>query len=979
MIYNIKCDIITKHKRVCMNVLPKFLVGIGASAGGLEALEEFFRSVTPLPDVSFVIIQHLSPRHKSLMPELLRRYTKIPIETITDKQSLKANKIYLMPAGASVMLENNLFKLTPRDDHEFILPIDIFFASLAESYQRSAIAVILSGTGSDGSRGVTAVNTSGGVVFAQSPESAKFDGMPMSAINSGVVDVSGTPTHLATRLYDYLIKLPIAINTYENESQGEDTDTDMISNILMMLERKTGIPFQQYKSATILRRIERRMQIQHLSDLADYYKLLISSGSEIDLLKREILIPVTSFFRDQAVFERLESDIIPTILDNIGDKESIRVWSAGCSTGEEAYSIAMLFFEAFERRQKWYRLKIFATDVNEHNLAIAGTGAYPESIIREVSPERLQRFFNKYGGQYYIDRNIRASVVFAKHDLLKDPAFTRMHMVLCRNALIYFKQKAQDLALSRLTYAAKGGYLVLGSSESIGNVSVRYDSIDSKLKIFKCHQSNGYEGLLSSDVLSVGHYDGQDYRRSSPSNKSLLNLANQQLLDDYARPSLLISAKGEILHVFGKAQRYLQMPSGPVQMLVSKTLLPELSAMAQALVFKCHRDDIAISSSEVLLDIDKLVYVTMKVRPLKCEGFTYLLVSFEERDYQDQQENHHSNQAYQNKDKTTNFDRVAILQQELDATRESLQATIEELETSNEELQATNEELMASNEELQSSNEELQSVNEELSTVNAEYHEKVHLLNNLNADLECMSKAVGIATVFLDKHLHITRFTPEIMTIFKLRDSDVGRPLTEMKTMLTSDQLDYDLKQAQSKNQMIERKVMTIDGRDLIMRIIPYPIEDSVHIGLVISFIDVTHVQELHRLQAIIDSLKAHIVVLDINGNISMLNKSWLRFAKANGDPKMNKSGIGSNYFEACLAEIKGVADASAKIAHDGIKAVIEGTKPSFSYIYPCHSLTVKRWFLMEVSAVHGLDDMVVVVAHTNISDIYQDGVDSDR
>ncbi|MEY8714967.1 CheR family methyltransferase, partial [Francisella philomiragia] len=483
-----------------------YIVGIGASAGGLEALEHFFKKNSKInKNVVFVVIQHLSPTHKSLMPELLKRYTDLPIKIIKDREKIVPRVIYLMPAGTTVEISENRFRLTPRKTHEFSLPVDVFFSSMAKSYKKKAIAVVLSGTGSDGTRGCLAVNSAGGFVLVQDPNDAKFDGMPASAINTGVVDVVTAADELDAKIAEYIQKPDIKLfdideTMFDKQAVSGDQAFD---EVLRLLLQYTGVSFSDYKPATVLRRIERRMQINSVTKLEQYCHFLADNPEEILLLQREILIPVTSFFRDDKSFEVLRIKVVNKIIEDTAPKEPIRVWCAGCSTGEEAYSLAILFLEAFDKMRIWHPLKIFATDVNEQNITVAGIGAYPESIANEVSKERLERFFDKKGSQYVVKRDLRSSVVFAKHDLLKDPAFTKMHLVSCRNTLIYFKAAAQKNALTRLTYAAgNGGYLFLGSSETISNIDVDYKVVDNKSKIYQCFAVAGLTNKLIRSTLT---------------------------------------------------------------------------------------------------------------------------------------------------------------------------------------------------------------------------------------------------------------------------------------------------------------------------------------------------------------------------------------------------------------------------------------------------------------------------------------------
>ncbi|MEY8715408.1 PAS domain-containing protein, partial [Francisella philomiragia] len=455
----------------------------------------------------------------------------------------------------------------------------------------------------------------------------------------------------------------------------------------------------------------------------------------------------------------------------------------------------------------------------------------------------------------------------------------------------------------------------------------------------------------------------------------LVVLAERELLGAYAQPSLLLSSSNDVLHIFGKAQKYLTVPSGPVSMELNKILHPHLVSSALALVFKAQKDHISLQSDLINLKINQEeCFLCLHVRPIDYNGAVNTLLSFEEK--QIDQEGANVTSQILNLD---DLSRVELLQQELTATRERLQATIEELETSNEELQATNEELMASNEELQSANEELQSVNEELSTINSEYQEKLYILNRLNADLDCMMQAVGNATIFLDHHLLITRFTPESVNLFRLRDSDIGRPITDVKNTFDCEYFDDDIFLAQRKKATKSRQIKSDDGKQYLMKIFPYQLDDSNKIGVVISFTDISHVIDLRRLQAVMDALSAHMVVLNVKGDIVMVNKAWQKFAQANSDNSICQSGIGVNYIQSCLDEYQGVEDNYAIKAKRAILKVLDGSEHREQIIYPCHSPTEQRWFMMDINAIRGIDDLAVVISHINVSHLLDNGQFSDE
>ena len=960
-----------------------YVVGIGASAGGLEALEEFFKHCPCNTGAVFVVIQHLSPDHKSMMSHLLARHTRMPVVMVENDMPIVADHVYLIPPGAVMRIGSGNLYLTPKSPHGLTLPIDIFFNSLAEAYNSRTVGVVLSGTGSDGTRGAVAINAAGGLLLAQDPKLAKFDGMPRSVISTGVVDAVLPASELATRLLAHIRNLP-----YEAHddlplaaTRAPLSPDSAFAAIMQRLQQVGEIDFNDYKPATVLRRIERRMQVRHATSLASYFDLLEQERSEVLTLRRELLIPVTRFFRDPESFETVANKAIKDIMANAHSSDTIRVWTAGVSTGEEAYSLGILFLEAFDRERRWPNLKIFATDVNPQNIELAGMGQYPESAAVELSPERLERYFVKAGSTYAVTAELRRCIVFARHNLLTDPPFTRMDLVSCRNTLIYFKPQAQTQALKRLQYALKpGGYLFLGSSESLSREMMGFSTMSSTHKLFK---RTGNSQPVLFNIGASSHYPASDIKiKKHPTHHAatavdgpVIDYGLAALLDSYAPPAILVNDRHEAVHLFGNVQPYFQVRQGSASLEISRILPDILIPVAAALLFKAGKDGDVLTSDTIRVPFghEDARSVKLTARPLKMEREErFLLLCFEELPDQNTAS---TATTPINVDAETTA-RLDTLERELAATRESLQATIEELETSNEELQATNEELMASNEELQSSNEELQSVNEELNTVNAEFQEKMVMLNRVNADLESMAKAVGVATVFVDHELHVTRFSPDAISIFKLREYDIGRPLDDITHTLKYPSLMEDLRNTLLTERMIQREVLSSDGRLYLARILPYRIPSNATIGVVATFVDVSVFRDLQRLQAIIDALPEHVVVLDHDGTIALVNAAWSRFARANGDTQMRHSGPGANYFSACQTSEEATDGRIAHQALQGVRAVLEGSKTGFSIQYPCHSPTEKRWFMMHVAPVIG-QEFGAVVSHIDISSWYDDNAEA--
>lgn len=950
------------------------VVAVGASAGGLEALEKLFDGLSCDSGASFVIIQHLSPDHKSMMANLLSRHTRMPVVMVEQDMPIEPNRVYLIPPGAIMHMGEGKLNLTPKNPRTLTLPIDVFFKSVAAHYGERCVGVVLSGTGSDGTRGAAAINDAGGFLIAQEPLDAKFDGMPRSVIATGLVDAILPVDQIGARLLAHITNQPIvqaavALDTQAGRAMALSPEA-ALNGILHLLLQIGGIDFQEYKAGTVMRRIERRMNVRQVTSLETYLDLLGDDRNEVLTLRRELLIPVTSFFRDTEAFDILSRQVIEPLVAKKQPGESIRVWMAAVSTGEEAYSVAMLFLEAFDQLKHWPTLKIFATDVEQQNIEAAGAGTYPESIAAEVSPQQLERFFVKKGNSFVVKNELRQCIVFARHNLLTDPPFTRMDVVVCRNALIYFRSTAQERALKRLQYALlPGGHLFQGSSESLGELQKDFTPVSARHKIWEMIRPLSYPLEVSRNA-GYGYAVPLTASQKSRPGRLKPNAIEQgftALLKAFAPPAaILVNARHELVHSYGEVHRFLQLREGHASLDMNRILPDPLVPVAVALVFKAGREGASVTSDRLKFTTPEgePEYLRLSAWPVEeVEGERLTLLAFEQV--------HATAPSLSDTAHTIDLDsetaeRMEVLERELSATRESLQATVEELETSNEELQSTNEELMSSNEELQSSNEELQSVNEELNTVNAEYQEKIDILNRLNADLDNMAQAVSAGTVFVDEHMHLTRFSPDATHIFRLRDSDVGRPLDDLAHTLLYPELIADLTRTLKDELKVEKEIRGINGLHYFVRMLPYKVPSSSVKGAVITFMDVTALHEVSRLQHIIDSLAEHIAVLNSAGVITLVNAAWRQFAIDNGDPTLAHSGPGINYLEVCK-DLHQVPDPTALAAQRGLREVLEGRSPHFSLEYPCHSSCEERWFVMHVSAVGG-EQTGAVVSHVNIT-----------
>ncbi|GAB4444126.1 MAG: hypothetical protein Kow0031_26520 [Anaerolineae bacterium] len=819
-----------------------FIVGIGTSAGGLEALEKFFSNVPVDSNMAYVVIQHLSPDYKSHMVELLSKYTPLAVHEVRDGMTVKPNNIYLIPRRKNMTIFKGQLYLVDYDrSHGLNLPIDIFFESLAEDQGEKAVGIVLSGTGSDGTRGIRAIKEKGGMVLAQD-ESARFDGMPRSAISTRLVDYIAAPEEMPINLLNY-IKHPCLANDPVSQPQiAEDEVT--LGKLFAILRNHTEIDFSDYKPNTILRRIGRRMSINQIDELADYVDYLQHSPGECQTLFKEFLIGVTRFFRDPEAFNVIKQQVLPQLISGRKRHDQIRIWAPGCSTGEEAYSLAILFHEYMEQSGNFVDVKIFATDIDRKALDYASHGIYPESVTADISSERLQNYFVKKGDTYQVLRHIRGSVVFAYQNLIKDPPFSKMDLISCRNLLIYLQPVLQKKVLDVFQFALKpGGYLFLGNSETIGNSLSSFSIFSNRWKIFQ------YEGNSSlpihphtaPTVTDKTPVAVQDYRMPRTVDDwrgadSVLRGVVEHLMP----PCVVIDDNYMVIHAFGEVQPFLQAPTGyRVSLNVLNMVRDELSLPLSTALHRTAQEQQPVYYRNIKLVDDAVVkHINLTTQPFWERNHRQLLilVSFELVESTPAADD--DSEDF-NLKKTVNL-RIENLEQELQYTRENLQATIEELETSNEELQATNEELLAANEELQSTNEELQSVNEELTTVNTEYQLKIRELTNLNNDINNLFSSTNIATVFLDANLCVRKFTAAAQRDFNLLDQDIGRPIKHISHNLVDLDIVRLAEQVMETVTPQEQEVQNNNGEWFIIAVHPYVTHANLVDGVIVTQVEIT-------------------------------------------------------------------------------------------------------------------------------------------
>jgi two-component system, chemotaxis family, CheB/CheR fusion protein len=837
---------------------PSHVVGIGASAGGLSALEQFFDNMPTETGMTFVIIQHLSPDFKSLMDDLLSRHTSMPIHRVTNGIELHPDSIYLIPPKTNMTIREEKLYLTEKvaNPHNE-LPIDIFFNSLAEDAGARAVGVVLSGTGSDGSRGIAAINRCGGLVVVQSPESAQFDGMPRSAIATGVGDFILPPDRIPRMLAEYAVS-PLMVRSRMEHALEVFEDEGEFAAIFALLRRNYKLDFSKYKGSTVGRRIRRRMEFRQIPEVSDYTAILSGDQGELDLLYKDLLIGVTEFFRDRQAFQFLEEEVIPRLFAELTPGDDLRVWSAACATGEEAYSLAILLAEAAEKCGFIGKVTIFATDVHKNSLDVASQGLYDRQRLTNVTHERLTKFFKKEGNDLFrVSSELRKMVVFAAHNLLSDPPFTRLDLVCCRNLLIYFQPEVQERVISLFHFALKkDGTLFLGNSEGLGPFASEFETLASQHRVFR--KMRDLKLSLNLDANRIERREPSIPVAAFPGGSCRSVSLDRQLMADYDTllrrhipPGVLIDEKRHIMHYFGNVAEYLKVPEGRAEQNILALAEDNLHlALTTALQRADSSRQLAVTRNVRIRKGDGEFLIDLYVAPLPDEKShtTHYHVYFERvRPVESLpcQQGGEPRSETRFDAETDLRQHLADLEMELQSTRENLQTTVEELQTSNEELQTTNEELLASNEELQSTNEELHSVNEELYSVNSEFERKNLELKQLNNDHENLLTSTDIGTVFLDRTLRIRKFNPAIASFFKLLPQDVGRPIDHIAYHLSQqEEMLADINRVLNNGAPVVTEEETRDHTWLLRKIMPFRTETGQVEGVVITFTDITCVKE---------------------------------------------------------------------------------------------------------------------------------------
>lgn len=826
--------------------VPTRIVGIGASAGGLAALEQFFEQVPGDSGLAYVVIQHLAPTEKSLLVELLQRVTTLPVREASARLRIEPNCVYVIPPDRELSVAGGILRSAqPADPRGLRLPIDVLFSSLARDQGDRAIAVILSGMGADGTQGLASIKALGGLVLVQQPDSAQFDSMPSSAIATGLADIVALPADLPRRILACVAQ-PRPAPAVELSGAGA------LERIVALLLHGTQHDFSLYKPSTLLRRMERRMAIHALTSLSDYADFLRDNRGELDLLFKELLIGVTRFFRDAPVWEQLADRTLPELLGRRTNGQKLRAWIVGCSTGEEAYSLAMVFAEVLERMPQYgdCTLQIFASDLSPDAIATARRGQYPATIADDVSPARLTRFFTAHDSHYRIAKPIRDCVLFAQHDVILDPPFTRLDLLSCRNLMIYFDAALQRWLLPLFHYTLQpGGVMLLGSSETVGRFERLFAPIDAKLRLYLRLDDRGGDRPMAQPFppLSPNKKDAlvPPPALTTPHADALQAAADQMLLQVHAPPAVVVNKAGDIVYITGHTGKYLEPAAGKANLnfhaMVREGLRAPISdALERALTQRepIHLHGLPAPGAQGASRVD--VTVQALHEPAALDGM--VMVVF--RDVGDRP----AGRPRRKTEGTAESEPGDALQQyrdELQLLREEARASREELQSANEELQSTNEELQSTNEELTSSKEEMQSMNEELQTINVELQTKLDDLALAQSDMKNLLNSTDIAMLFLDQGLNVRRYTDRASTLINLRDSDIGRPLSDLTTSLEYGALHEDVRDTMRTLKFSEKQIRTGDGRWFSVRIMPYRRLDNVIDGAVITFVDITAIKEL--------------------------------------------------------------------------------------------------------------------------------------
>jgi two-component system, chemotaxis family, CheB/CheR fusion protein len=861
------------------------IVAIGASAGGIKALQSFFAALPADTGMIFVVILHLSPEHESALAELLQHHTTMRVLQVTRQVTMEPDHVYVIPPARQLSVEDGVLTVADFDEPRGQrAPIDYFLRALAKQHSETA-AILLSGTGADGSLGIKAIKEGGGLLLVQDPQEAEYDNMPRNALATGLVDVVAPVRQLVEELVVYQQNKETVQRATEPDALSDEGE-DKLQRILAYLRVKVGHDFNQYKRPTVLRRIRRRMQLTHTSDLAEYLQLVRQEEDEAQLLFQDLLIGVTSFFRDPEAFQSLEKQVLPNLIADKGGSDTIRVWSVGCATGEEAYSLAMLLLEQTGSQEDSPAIQIFATDLDEQALEMARQGTYPETIAADLTEERLNRFFIKQEGHYRIRAEVREQVLFAPHNLLSDPPFSRLDLICCRNLLIYLQRELQEKVLEIFYYALRpDGCLFLGTAESAEGASELFESVNKKQRLYRRRARVGAPPVLPTLPLTPSRLTPAPSRPVAPASPRRLDgEIHREMLEAYAPPSALVDEDFTVLHLSDTVGRYLLHPGGVLTHDIIKLVRPELQVELRAALYHSFEQQRAIVTRPLHIQFNgtpSVVYLTVRPHPVE-DGKRLALVLFIE------DESKTGNEALLEQNEAVQRLEVELKQayDRLQSMREEHETSEEELKASNEELQSINEEYKSTLEELETGKEELKSINEELQTINQELKNKVEEVSQAHSDLQNLFAATEIATLFLDRELRIKRYTPRISELIDVMPGDRGRPVTHLKPKMNYVTLEDDAKAVLQHLTPVEREVLNDEGRSFLVRMRPYrTVEDRIN-GVVLTFVDITQRKQMEDelqlakeyAESIVDSVREPLLVLESTLHIRSANESFYHF-----------------------------------------------------------------------------------------------------
>ncbi|MHB1117359.1 CheR family methyltransferase [Sideroxydans sp.] len=878
------------------------IVCLGASAGGLEAFEQFFRHAATDSGMAYVLVSHLDPDHVSILTEILQRTTRMTVSEAEDQMVIAPDHVYVIPPNRDMTIFHGTLQLSlPDQPRGQRMPIDAFLRTLADDRGESSFGIILSGTGTDGTLGLRAILGAGGVTLAQEPASAKYDGMPMSAINAGYATLVLPPEKMPQalqaakrRLGDTSAKIP---------TDPAPKSASGTNRILMQLRTSTGHDFSLYKKSTIGRRIERRMLQHDIADTEIYARFLKEHPAETQILFKELLINVTSFFRDPEAFDVLRSEVLPKLFQDKPDGYVFRVWVAGCASGEEAYSVAILLRELMEETRPEFKIQLYATDLDDDAIAIARAGVYPPNIAQDISPERLRRFFTKEPSGYRVKKDIREMVVFAVQNVIKDPPFTKLDLLCCRNLMIYLEPELQNRLIPAFHYALKpGGVLFLSPSESIGNHTDLFAPINRKWKLYSAIHSIASKRAMLIDGLNLASekiVKAPEEKTAITKPGNFAELARRQLLQSYAPASVVTDLRGNILYVHGETGKFLRPAPGEASLNVVDMARDEMQIPLRTALHQADGQSEPTFDHDVAIKSDgETLNVRFSVRPLPDAdiGQGYLLVSFQILgDEANAKPVARTKAGGKRLTGPAAMARIEALESELKYTKDNLHSTVEEhqayseeLKSINEEMQSTNEELQSTNEELETSKEEMQSVNEELITVNTELQSKIEQLAGMQNDMKNLLDNINVGTIFLDDQLNIKRYTREAIEIYRLVATDIGRPLIDIKSNLENDDLLTDAQAVLDDLRAREREVCTMGGVWYSARIQPYRTLDNVIRGVVITFSNIAQrvaseaaVRQARMLaEGIVNTVREPLVVLDGGLKVVSASRSFYQHFK---------------------------------------------------------------------------------------------------